>query len=89
MPRRKPVGTGSRSRKKSFQTDDPNEVVRRYREDTTTVDLVITDLMMPRMNGLTLVDTISGLVPELRVVYMSGYMHGEVSWAGLPGSGSG
>ncbi len=68
------------------ETDDPNEVVRRYREDSTAVDLLITDLMMSRMNGLTLVDTISGIVPDVRVVYMSGYMHGEVSWAGLPGS---
>ena len=68
------------------ETDDPNEVVRRYREDTTAVDLLITNVMMPRMNGLTLVDTISGLVPEVRVVYMSANMHGEVSSSGLPGS---
>ncbi len=40
---------------------------------------------MPKMNGLTLVDRLSGLQPDLRVVYMSGYMHGLVSWAGLPG----
>ena len=26
------------------------------------------------------------IAPDVRVVYMSGYMHGEVSWAGLPGS---
>lgn len=67
-------------------TDDPHEVIRRYEDGTADIDLLITDVMMPRMNGLTLVDRISGFAPDLRVVYMSGYMHGQVSWEGLPGS---
>ena len=41
---------------------------------------------MPKMNGLTLVDRVSCFVPDLRVVYMSGYVHGQISWAGVPGS---
>ncbi len=67
-------------------TDDPHEVIRRYENGADDIDLLITDVMMPRMNGLTLVDRISGFAPDLRVVYMSGYMHGQVSWEGLPGS---
>ena len=67
-------------------TDDPHEVIRRYEDGKHDIDLLITDIMMPRMNGLTLVDRISGFAPDLRVVYMSGYMHGPTSWDGLPGS---
>ena len=68
------------------ESDDPEEVIRRYEDGKDEIDLLITDVMMPKMNGLTLVDRVSSFVPDLRVVYMSGYMRGEVSWAGLPGS---
>ena len=68
------------------QTDDPEAVIRRYEGDTSGVDLLITDVMMPRMNGLTMVDRISKVFPQLRVIYLSGYLQGEVSWAGLPGA---
>jgi FixJ family two-component response regulator len=41
--------------------------------------------MMPEMSGLTLVDHLVGFDPDLRVVYMSGYVQRPVSWAGFPG----
>jgi diguanylate cyclase (GGDEF)-like protein len=69
----------------SEHTDDPHEVISRYRDGATDIDLLIMDVMMPKMNGLTLVDRICALGRDVRVVYMSGYMQGEVSWAGLPG----
>ena len=68
------------------ESNDPEDVIRRYSDGAVDFDLLIADVMMPKMNGLTLVDRLSSFVPNLRVVYMSGYMHGQVSWAGLPGS---
>ncbi len=68
------------------ESDDPGEVIRRYEDGQDNIDLLITDVMMPKMNGLTLVDRISSFGPHVRVVYMSGYMRGQVSWSGLPGS---
>ena len=41
---------------------------------------------MPNMTGMTMVDQISKIEPVLRVVYMSGFVNGPVSWTGLPGS---
>ena len=41
-------------------------------------DLVLTDLMMPVMNGRVFVDTLSAEQPALRVIYMSGYTAGAL-----------
>jgi len=37
------------------------------------VDLLLTDIIMPRMNGKELYDRVSAMHPEIRVLYMSGY----------------
>jgi diguanylate cyclase (GGDEF)-like protein len=70
------------------ETDDPDAVIRRYGA-AVPPDLLITDIMMPRMNGLTLADRIASSHPGLRVVYLSGYLNKDVSWAGLPGAATG
>lgn len=66
-------------------TDDPQTVILRYQDSDTRPDVLITDIMMPRMNGLTLADRVFQLEPFLRVVYLSGYLQEEARWAGLPG----
>lgn len=42
------------------------------------IDLLLTDLALPRMNGKALADAALGIRPELRVVYMSGYAPGSM-----------
>jgi diguanylate cyclase (GGDEF)-like protein len=66
-------------------TDDPHGLLRRWKNGAVKVDLLLTDIMMPAMNGLTLVDRMTQIRPGLRVIYMSGYIHRDVSWDGLPG----
>lgn len=68
------------------ETDNGDDAIRRFRDPAQTIDLLVTDIMMPRMNGLTLADHISALRPQLRVVYMSGYIQRTEPWAGLPGA---
>ena len=70
------------------ETDDPDVVLRRFAE-TSAPDLLITDVMMPRLNGLTLADRIVTSRGTLRVVYLSGYLQKDISWAGLPGTTTG
>ncbi len=46
------------------------DIVRRYPD---VIHLLITDVMMPNMDGPTLVRAAIKLQPEMRVIYMSGY----------------
>ncbi|HEU4649734.1 MAG TPA: ATP-binding protein, partial [Gemmatimonadales bacterium] len=53
------------------------------------IDLVLTDVVMPEMGGLELVDALSEVRPEIGVIVMSGYMEPErlrssVRDAGVP-----
>ena len=41
------------------------------------LDLVLTDVVMPDMGGVALVERLLELRPGLKVVYMSGYAHGD------------
>jgi len=70
------------------ETEDPDAVIRRF-GDAVPPDLLVTDVMMPRMNGLALADRVLAAHPGLRVIYLSGYLQRDVSWAGLPGAVTG
>jgi CheY-like chemotaxis protein len=47
------------------------------------VDLVVTDLVMPGMNGRQLGDELARLHPDVRVLYMSGYTDDDAMLRGL------
>ncbi len=47
------------------------------------IDLLVTDLIMPGFNGRELYRRLSGQLPELEVLYMSGYAEGVVLRQGL------
>ena len=44
-----------------------------------TIHLLLTDIMMPKMNGLALARTVSELRPGIRIVFMSGHADRDVS----------
>jgi len=70
------------------ETDDPDAVLRRF-DAAVPPDLLITDIMMPRMSGLTLAHRIATAHPGVRVIYLSAFLGKEVTWAGLPGAVTG
>jgi two-component system, cell cycle sensor histidine kinase and response regulator CckA len=51
-------------------------------EGKQTVDLVLTDVVMPKLGGADLVRRLRATHPRLRVVYMSGYTDGAFSGQG-------
>jgi len=49
------------------------DAIRIWEENQEQIDLVLTDVVMPRMSGQELASTLKSWRPELKIVYMSGY----------------
>ena len=60
----------------------PQEALSTFAAQGTTVDLVLTDVVMPQMNGRELTTKLLELRPDVPCLYMSGYtadvaIHGD------------
>ncbi|EKD39537.1 MAG: PAS/PAC sensor hybrid histidine kinase [uncultured bacterium] len=61
----------------------PSEAVRLANQQATTIDLLITDVIMPEMNGPDLAERIAMLHPHRKCLFMSGYADGMIASQGL------
>jgi YesN/AraC family two-component response regulator len=52
------------------------------REKAQEIDLLLTDLIMPEMNGMELVEKVEKLYPGMEVLYASGYTDDQLADAG-------
>ncbi len=57
-----------------LQASRPEEALQIAREHKGSIDLLLTDLVMPGMNGHELAKKLTAEIPDLKVVYMSGYV---------------
>ena len=51
----------------------PAEAIRLAREHAGRIKLLITDVVMPEMNGRELTERVLHIIPHLRLLFMSGY----------------
>ena len=65
----------------------PGEAIRLAKEYDGKIHLLITDVVMPDMNGRDLAEFLSALFPELRCLFMSGYTANVIAHHGVLAEG--
>src|SRR5688572_14415057 len=65
------------------EANDGGEALELIRAGIIDVDLVLSDIVMPRMNGVQLLQSLSTLRPELPVILMSGYGTAQLAELGI------
>lgn len=64
----------------------PSEAIEIANKNTNIIDLLLTDVIMPEMNGRILSEKIKELIPGIKCIFMSGYTSETISRTNdLPG----
>ena len=66
-----------------LQADTPAMALNISRSYSGVIDLLVTDVIMPGMNGRQLAETLVASRPTLKVVFMSGYTDDKIARAGV------
>jgi PAS domain S-box-containing protein len=68
-----------------IEAEDGRAAIERFRQDMADIDVVVTDIVMPRMNGADLAREIAKIRPQQRILFISG--HPDRAGAGLDPTG--
>jgi PAS domain S-box-containing protein len=68
---------------KVLDAKNGREALRIARESEDAIQLVLTDVVMPEMNGADLAEHLIRIKPDLKFIYMSGYSENTISSRGL------
>jgi PAS domain S-box-containing protein len=71
-----------------LESSNGEEALDAFRENQDQIQAVVTDVIMPRMSGPELARKLADLVPDLPILYMSGYTQDEVLDVGLSREGT-
>lgn len=62
-----------------LESSGPGEALRLVSQHQGRIDLLLTDVVMPEMNGTDLASRLQDLRPQLRTVFMSGYAESDIA----------
>jgi two-component system, cell cycle sensor histidine kinase and response regulator CckA len=65
----------------------PHEAIRIVKENSAEIHLLITDVVMPEMNGGELADRLTEIRPEIKQIFMSGYTADIIAHEGILDNG--
>ena len=72
---------------KVLATETPGEAIKLIKNPTEVIQLLLTDVIMPKMSGLDLSKHLISLAPDLKCLYMSGYTADVIAHHGIPDKG--
>lgn len=58
---------------KVLEASDGEEAVKVFREHDDEIQLLLLDVIMPKLNGKEVFDTVSKIRPDVKAIFMSGY----------------
>ncbi len=61
----------------------PAEAINTANVHAGKIHLLMTDVVMPEMNGGDLAETISAIYPEIKILFMSGYTANVIAHKGV------
>ena len=62
-----------------LEAKDSHQALELVSEEKVPIDLLLTDVMMPGMNGIALAEQMIALYPNVKTLYMSGYSDVPIS----------
>ena len=68
---------------KVLSTTSPSEAIKLAEEHADEISLLITDVVMPEMNGRELSEHLQNLYPNLKIIFMSGYTASVIAQRGV------
>jgi signal transduction histidine kinase/ActR/RegA family two-component response regulator len=63
---------------------DGEVALKNYRKHLDTISLVISDMVMPKMNGRVLYEEIGKINPGVKMIFISGYSKDDINCTGIP-----
>lgn len=66
-----------------YEATDGVEALKLIRAGIADLDVVLSDIVMPRMNGVQLLQSLATLRPDLPVLLMSGYGTNQLAELGI------
>ena len=68
---------------RTLAAENGEEALRVSKEYDGLIDLVVTDVVMPKMSGREVAEMLQSLRPEIKVIYMSGYTDNAIVHHGV------
>ena len=72
---------------KVLESSSPTDAIRLAGSHRNEIDLIVSDVVMPEMNGPSMVSRVLELCPDARVLFISGYADEDVIGRGLQNPG--
>ncbi len=70
-----------------LEASGPDEALTIFKQSSDLIDLLLTDIMMPVMNGRQLYEQIALLQPGIKTLFISGYTNGVINDGGIQPDG--